>query len=463
MFEDLDSLSRQLKIKKNVLVRLKEISGPKFSNFSNIKSQELFWDAVDDNLSFSESNELHKMELEFATSSNSFDSSFLNASFQDLFLYNCKLNERVPSIIDFPQKQEENESGKKEDAEEGGEDEKEEDEEPITISEDDITEYLENSKQWTSNDEKWICNKQEFTVENLLKMCIAFIKGGHTWEYCAVLSQTYNEALEFMEARDEGEDFSNVLKKMTEVKYITNADLKNDVEKVTGKKSGISLSQLRVPRALTDSLRKLMQEMKKRNSENIQNQEEEEEEEEEEKKENVEPEKKEEEPKAEVELKEPSHWYEDRLQTLLDIAAAPIPEKKQFELTPSIINSRVGAISPSFEQGSIAEMLFMSDTGCAATMPYNSTVAEIPSMPKPTFVQDATRKFVAQNLIEHNYNSTSITAIEVLTDIIVRELKEISLDSAKYNHSKKKPLTPKESVKKALRDHKYDIKGFADK
>ena len=97
MFEDLDSLSRQLKIKKNVLVRLKEISGPKFSNFSNIKSQELFWDAVDDNLSFSESNELHKMELEFATSSNSFDSSFLNASFQDLFLYNCKLNERVPS------------------------------------------------------------------------------------------------------------------------------------------------------------------------------------------------------------------------------------------------------------------------------------------------------------------------------------------------------------------------------
>ena len=149
--------------------------------------------------------------------------------------------------------------------------------------------------------------------------------------------------------------------------------------------------------------------------------------------------------------------------TLLDIANSPIPDKKPFELTPSIINSRAGAITPSFEQGSIAEMLFMSDTGCAATIPYNSTIAEIPSTPKPTFVQDSTRKFVAQSLMELNYTSTSITAIEVLTDIIVTELKEIAEVSAKYNHSKKKPLSPKKSVEKALRDLKYDIKGLSDK
>ena len=444
MFEDIDSISRSLKVQKPVLIRLKEITGSNFSNFIHQKTEELFWDSIDESLSFSESNELRKMQLECKTTSKNFDTGFLNPNLQDLFISFCEMNEKLPPILENSQPEAETnqETATKEDESDGV---------SVAITDDDITEYLQNSNQWKDINGMWVCNKQEFTFDSIKGMCIEFIKGGHTWEYCPVLSQTYNEAIKFIEGRNEDEDFSTVLKKMTEVKYITNADLKNDVEKVTGKKSGITLSQLRVPRALTDALRKLMQTMKKLNLENQDNEEEDQNADQKEEEHNEE--------SLDQNQQQTSSWYKDRLQSLLDIASAPLPDKKPFEMNHSVINSRLGAIEPSFEQGSIAEMLFSTDNGVAASLPFSSSHATIPQVRKDTFIHDVVRKFVAQTLIDHNYKTTSISALELLSDYIVSHLDTISHDAAvKYKPSKTKYITPQKCVIQALLDNKYDMK-----
>ena len=408
MFEDSRSLKFSGKIQKQVFSRLSDFVGTKSGQFTSQKTPESFWDLVDETLPIEQSMELHRLQVQFPSQPKNFDCSFLSPSLEEFFFSFSGNNENDEAKEERP------------------------------FADSDITGYLENSNQWKNVDDMWVCNKQEFTFDSLKGMCNEFVNGGNTWEYCPALSETYKEAFDFMNGREGDEDFSTVKKRMTELRYITNAELKNDIEKVTGKKSGISLTQLKVPRALTDSLRKLMQAMKKLQAS---------------------PEGEEEQGEEKVETHE-SRWHSDRLAPLLEIAAAPISEKKPFEMSPTVIASRSGVIDSTFESGSISEILFSNEDGNAASMPYSSSRAVIPKARKPSFVTDATRKFTAQILLENKYTKSSSAALEILTDILTTELENISRDSAlKYHPETRAKVSPSSCVLKTLRDNKYNIKG----
>ena len=280
-------------------------------------------------------------------------------------------------------------------------------------------------------------------------MCREYIKGGNPWEYCPYVYQTYQEAKRFLDSRAGGEDFGLILEKMQEFKYTTNIELKADIEKVTGKKSGLTLTTLKVPKGLTDSLRKMIESMKNADS-------------------NDDPrgadddDERPKEERAELEESEPiaSEWYTRRLQPLSEIATAPLHLKKPFELTPVVLSARLGTSEPHLQHGSIAEVLFMTESGVCAPMPYSSSRAEVPRARCPSFVRDAMRRYVAQSLAEIRYKETTVTALEIVTDIVFVELESICRDAASSFNKSHGKATPESCVLKALRNRQYSTKSY---
>ncbi|EAY20208.1 hypothetical protein TVAG_021550 [Trichomonas vaginalis G3] len=373
---------KSLGVQQCVLTKLKEFTQDEYENYINKKDLQSFWEGIDE-LPIEKAMELRRLQLEIPTSSKDFAGGFLSPSLQNFFLLKHKIPEKSTSQVSKPKK---------------------------VLNIDELIDFLKGSQQWKQSGENWLCGNAEFSTESLFSICTKFINDGNPWEDCPSLSQTYNEACEFLKSRPETEDFTQVHRKMHELRYYTHTDLKTDIEKITGKNSDLKLSTLKEPRTLTDTLRKMMNTV---GSSDDGSQEE----------------------TNERQIHIPD-WYIPRL-TPLESADCPISEQKPFKITQSIVSARAGISDSQFEQGSLSELLFTTDEGTIAPLPFTSTHAEIPPRKTNTFIRDSTRKYVAQILMDMKYEKASEAGVEILTDIILEQLRHIAQHAAAKTRSGK--------------------------
>lgn len=398
---------KTLGVQQSVLTRLREIAADDYENFINKKDSQSFWDGIDESLPIEKAMELRRLQLEIPTTSKDFVGGFLTPSLQNFFLINHKPSDHGNTSDSKPKK---------------------------VLNNEDLIKFLEESQQWKRGEDPniWICGKAEFSTESLFSICSKFVNNENPWEDCPSLSQTYNEAFEFLKSRPDSEDFTQVHRKMHELRYYTNTDLKTDIEKITGKNSGIKLSTLKEPRTLTDALRKMMNTVGSSDDGN-----------------------------QEDSSDRQSHipeWYFPRLNPLVDSAAKPLNEQKPFKLTQSIISARAGISDSPFEQGSLAELLFTTDDGTVAPLPFSSTHAEIPKRKANSFAKDATRKYVAQVLLDMKYERASEAGVEILTDILLEQMRNVAMHAAaKTKGGKSSGKAAATAVMQTLRQKGYGL------
>lgn len=395
----MESVAQQLDVQKQVLVRLKELSAISYNTITSNKDSQSFWEAVD-NLPIEQAMELHRLQLEIPTTCKDFEGDFLTPCLEEYYYAYCEEN----GITEQKVAKAENK----------------------VLTKEVIIEILSKLKGWNdTEDDSWTCGKVSFTIDTLYQICEARLKGENVWEFYEPFKECYTEAIKFLNEQNKSEDeYQNIITRMNEFRYITANDLKNDIEKIVGKNSGVKLPPLKEPRSIADGLRKLTNEVAGKFEED-------------------------EEPETASDLRSTSEYARARVKALVDAAARPIERQRPFEVTGPVLAARAGS-GPSegvLEPGSLEELLFGSASGEIAPLPYSAAGAEIPSGPTPTFVRDATRRYTALLLSDLGFVEAPGTALEMLTDVVGEGLREIAANVALMTRPSQ---APKETVRQAI-------------
>ena len=391
----MDSLAQQLDVQKQVLVRLKELSAISYNTLTSNKDNQSFWEAVD-NLPLEQAMELHRLQLEIPTTCKDFEGDFLSPCLEEYYYAYCEANGITEIKIEKPEGRE--------------------------LSSELIIETLGKTKGWNINEDgTWITGRQSFSVDILLKMCEARMKGEKPWVFFEPFNSCYSEGLRFL-TEDKGkseEECRHIIDKMKEFKYNTSNDLKADIEKLVGRSSGAKLPALKEPRTIGDGLRKLMSEVAACLGD---------------------------EGCGSVELRGASEYAKARVGALIEAAGRPVEKQRPLGAAGMALSARAGS-GPSegaLEPGSLAELLFGSESGEVAPLPYSSAVAEVPSGPTPTFARDATRRYTAMLLGDLGFVEAPATALEMLTDVIGESLRDIATNVSLM-------ARPNQAIKEAVR------------
>lgn len=154
-------------------------------------------------------------------------------------------------------------------------------------------------------------------------------------------------------------------------------------------------------------------------------------------------------------------WTQTRTDALIKQMALPLQQRYAFQLTPPVFAARMGQPNPPgkdtpFEPLSLSELLFSDSNGNVAPMPYSSCKAQLPSQSYMPFCKSSLKKFIARQMLKKGYESVTEPSIDILTDVLINELKTIGQNAARI-HTDAKDLTDSDVIYHALEESRYDV------
>ena len=413
---DLDEISRILSVSKSVLEKLREETGDEFGTYIEHKNNQTFWEKIDESLPEELVCELHRMQLQIPTKAKDFSGDFMTPCLEDFFFsFAQKESKEVFSASDFtsiPVQTKE-------------------------ITEERVKETLDALLIWNKNGENYQINELTFTVDQLLDICNEYKSGSEIYKKIPVFAKPYSE-IEKIISNLTG-NFSLIFEKMRELKYVNSEQVELDIKRL-GKGARVLIPGFEINFEIAEGLRQLVYSVTNDT----------------------------EEVEEKSEINQPNEWFTQRLTTLIEDAARPLADQQHYSLTPSVLTARSGSDNGSspFEQGSLSELLFTSSTGEVAPIPFSSAAADVPKCENTNFAKFATRRFVAQTLSELGYKAASPISVDVITDVLLNDLSDISKKASVKLHSAKKgnPGQPapdaRAVVMQTLREGKYDIRSL---
>ena len=403
--EDFTQKAATFKVYPRVLERLKEIIPFQdvYHVFTAGNKPEDFWRQVD-TLPSSVSLELHALAATTPTHDRDFPPGSLTPYFQDFWVA------RHPGVkVSNPA--------------------------AVThLSPRALREYLDSSKIWNESGSGWTCpgTSVVFSFDNLLYMCDAFASQSRPWVFCPVdeIRTSYMDFDKVLE-RLATLDVSGIQMKLRAFEYISTNAFVQDVKVFSGNVAS-KLADFSCPEELSSALGELM-----RDSEALVKQQE-----------------------GDLELPPVSDWVKTRADALVSQVEMPLEQKNACVWTQQVLQARTGQNGDSvFEKESLAELLFGSQHGDVMPLPYTNCRAELPTESPLPRAKSVFRAFVARELLKNGYEKASESVLDILTDVIMCEVKRVASDAASKVSTLQKGAHRNDAdiVKRALDTIGYDI------
>ena len=156
-----------------------------------------------------------------------------------------------------------------------------------------------------------------------------------------------------------------------------------------------------------------------------------------------------------------NEWIESRAEALVQQMSLPLQQRNAFVLTPEILQARTGMTDDAkFEPLSLAELLFSNSKGEAHPMPFANCRAELPAVSPIVYCRAVVRRFVASCLLKTGYTTASDPVLDILTDVIEREIKRVSQTACVIRQSSGQD--DRTCLEHALKTCNYDVFAHAD-
>lgn len=146
-----------------------------------------------------------------------------------------------------------------------------------------------------------------------------------------------------------------------------------------------------------------------------------------------------------------------RAESLVQQINLPIHQRSAFNLTPQILQGRLGMpCDHPFEPLSITELLFSDSDGNPYPMPYTNCKNDIPNSIDIPYCKSVLQRFLSRQLLHYGYSSITEQAADILTDFLFQEVKKIAKT---YVHSRNASVdaSDKECLLHSLEINGYDV------
>ena len=299
-----------------------------------------------------------------------------------------------------------------------------------------LREYLDSSSTWTASGAGWTCPGTDvvFSFETLLHMCDAFATQGRPWIFCPVdeIRGSYMDFDKIIE-RLPTLDLSAIQAKLRAFEYKSTAEFVQDMKVFSGNVAS-KLADFVCPPDLSLALSQLMHDsealVRKQDSA--------------------------------LEIAPVSDWVKSRADALVNQTEIPIERRNSGVWTQQVLQARTGQNGESvFERESLAELLFSNPQGDVMPLPYTNCRAELPAESPLPRAKAVFRAFVAKELMKNGYEKANESVLDILTDVIMGEVKRVATDAASKVSMLQKGTRRNDAdvdiVKRALNAIGYDI------
>ncbi|KAH0791236.1 hypothetical protein GPJ56_004856 [Histomonas meleagridis] len=381
---DFEEISKKIGVKETVIEDLFNLvpCGDVFDKIISTNSYDVFWENVD-SLPCDIAMHLHATELEVPTSSNDFPDDCLSPTLQTFWAAHCISQGIQPTSV----------NGRA----------------CAQVDKENLKQILGEVEGWEeTEDGNWNLHGCIFSPESLCKMCNANVTDGSSWLFSELedLRQCYIEVSKILESLD---------RKYMCLKFMIENSLRhfefgnNEEISAALKPAGeFNFPQFSVSHEVCEGIAMMLEASKDFILSCTQ-------------------------PPI---LGKIDDWTISRSDALVSQMALPLHQRSAFVLTPQILQSRCGMpIENAFEPFSIAELLFCDSHGNAYPMPYSSCKAELPSGSPMPFCRSVFKRFLGRELIKYGYKSATEQAVDVLSDVLINEVKKVSQVAVQIHQS----------------------------
>lgn len=154
-------------------------------------------------------------------------------------------------------------------------------------------------------------------------------------------------------------------------------------------------------------------------------------------------------------------WIETRAEALVQQMSLPLQQRNAFIITPEVLQARSGMSEEAkFEPLSLVELLFSDSTGEAHPMPFANRRVELPVVSPLTSCRAVVRRFVAMVLLKTGYTTASDPVLDILTEVVEREIKRVSQTAVVIRKSSGQD--DRTCLEHALKTCNYDVFANSD-
>lgn len=396
-----EALSKTLQVSERVLECLYQYV-PFLDSFRFLTdvNPSHFWATIDDSLPTSVSLELHSIHASIPCLDKDFPTDTLEPYLQDFWAADIILHSATPEFkcpYSFPQ-----------------------------FSSEDINKILPTLEKvgWSQNaDNQWSIGGFSFSTDSLSFMCESFISGAKPYLVCENddIRSAFIEMDKFIQKFAKPEKISTLSQCLKLFQF--------DVADKLSQISKTSLPSFELNSAILNGLSALMQA-----SESY--------------------------VQAEPicpKISALDEWIKTTAENLEEQMKLPFENRSGFIETPQLFKARSGLpIQHPFETSSLAEFLFSNSSGLIMPLPYISGKAEIQSCSSAPIHHQAFRKFVARQLMEQKYQTTTESCIDILADLSEIFVKRIAQDATATKKGSPK-ASNKDILNQILKKYKSDM------
>jgi hypothetical protein len=271
-----------------------------------------------------------------------------------------------------------------------------------------IEELLEGNDTWTMQDNLWYVEGSPvgFELRLLVDICNSFIHDGNPWFFCPIdeircAYMDYDRILERI-----SEPRSAVVAMQTKLRHFEYASLEHFLADVKSLGPTVPVSKLgefatapEIVRSLGELETAALQALKEDSGLPV--------------------------------VESIDDWTRTRADHLVAQLSLPIADRIGYSVTPQILRARTGQPAEAiFTRGSVAELLFSNSRGEIMPLPYTSCHSEIPTGSPAQYARAVLKGFVARQLMRHEYDRSTATVLDILTDVILFETRKIATTAA---------------------------------
>ena len=149
-------------------------------------------------------------------------------------------------------------------------------------------------------------------------------------------------------------------------------------------------------------------------------------------------------------FKQPNLWEKTIGDGIIEQMSIPISQRVAYYMTNSKMTARLGGDSEdAFDDFSLPDLLFTNGNQEIMLLPYINNFSIINKYKYNDFIENSFKKFIANELINLNYNNITESIITILTDVLKNKIKKISEISKENYLNNKKSLN--ESIKMSIK------------
>jgi hypothetical protein len=299
------------------------------------------------------------------------------------------------------------------------------------ISQAAVEDVLRQQDGWSDRDDFWFCRYSSvgFEMRLLMNMCNAFAVQGKPWLFCPIdeIRCAYMDFDRVVEKFDTRYDSTAIQAKLRSFHYSSTEEFVADAKPFSSSAVLSKLGEFRSSQELGAALARLLKAASAALCE----------------------------PSPGPAIDEIDDWKRTRAEALLSQMSLPLEQRAAFSLSAQVLRARTGQPADTvFERGSLAELLFTNSYGDVMPLPFTNCRSELPSGSPIPLAKTSFRSFVAKQLLKNGYTSATQSVMDILTDVVVFEIRKIGLAAATVKEGSK--ADSRTIMQQALKSCCYD-------